>query len=317
MIPTLQSLRFVFVMMIFMSHFVYGGIEAFEAGGDCGVAFFFLLSGFVLSKGYGGQLLRGSFCYGRFLRRRLLKVYPLHLLCLVAVLLISRQPLGLPVLLNALLLQCWVPSSDYYFSCNAVSWFLSCMLFCYALFPLAFRHASRRLTAAVLLGCLAVYLLVPYDRVNSILYVNPLVRFADFYLGIVLYKCLEKKPVPHLPACVEPLLVIVLVLFLMAYPYTDAKLRNAPLYWLVLLPFIATFASAQGPLSRLLCGKPLLWLGSLSMPIFMIHPLAFSILTRHLPTMPYVLMLAVCFAAVVLLSWLIDKCFLRQIGRFK
>lgn len=317
MIPTLQSLRFVFVMMIFMSHFSYGGIEAFEAGGDCGVAFFFLLSGFVLSKGYGQQLRQGRFSYGRFMRRRLLKIYPLHLLCLVAVLLISRQSLGLPVLLNALLLQCWVPSVDYYFSCNAVSWFLSCMLFCYAVFPFAFRHASRRLTAVVLLGCLAVYLLVPYDRVNSILYVNPLVRFVDFYLGILLYKRLEEKPQAHLPAWLEPLLVMVLVLFLMAYPYTDAKLRNAPLYWLVLVPFIATFASAQGPLSRLLCCKPLLWLGSLSMPVFMIHPLTFSILTRHLPAMPYVAMLAVCFAVVVLLSWLIDKCFLRQIERFK
>ena len=41
-LPTLQALRFVFVMMFFMSHFVYGGVGAFDAGGDCGVAFFFL-----------------------------------------------------------------------------------------------------------------------------------------------------------------------------------------------------------------------------------------------------------------------------------
>ena len=44
MIATLQSLRFVFVMMIFMSHFAYRGFTPFDAGGDCGVAFFFLLS---------------------------------------------------------------------------------------------------------------------------------------------------------------------------------------------------------------------------------------------------------------------------------
>ena len=51
MISALQSLRFVFVMMIFMSHFSYGGLMPFDAGGDCGVAFFFLLSGFVLTLG--------------------------------------------------------------------------------------------------------------------------------------------------------------------------------------------------------------------------------------------------------------------------
>ena len=49
MIETLQALRFIFVLMIFMSHFTYRGICAFDAGGDCGVSFFFILSGFVLS----------------------------------------------------------------------------------------------------------------------------------------------------------------------------------------------------------------------------------------------------------------------------
>ena len=44
MIETLQSLRFIFIMMIFMSHFAYRGIGPFDAGGDCGVAFFFMLS---------------------------------------------------------------------------------------------------------------------------------------------------------------------------------------------------------------------------------------------------------------------------------
>ncbi|MBR1416072.1 MAG: acyltransferase [Prevotella sp.] len=316
MIPTLQSLRFIFVMMIFMSHFAYGGIEAFEAGGDCGVAFFFLLSGFVLSKGYGRRLREGTFSYSRYLRRRLLKIYPLHLLCLVVVLLISRQSLGLPVLLNVLLLQSWVPSTDFYFSCNAVSWFLSCLLFCYLLFPWAYRHASRQLTAVVLACCLAAYLLVPYDRVNSLLYVNPLVRFVDFYLGIVLCRYLDKKPLQRQPAWTELLLVAVLILALLAYPYTDAKLRNAPLFWVVLLPFIAVFASGEGLLSRsLLNAKPLLWLGSLSMPFFMLHPMTFSVLMRHLPAMPPVLMLALCFAVVVLLSWVVDRLFLQPVQR--
>lgn len=53
MIATLQSLRFVFVMLIFLSHFEYKEIAPLDAGGDCGVAFFFLLSGYVLSIRYG------------------------------------------------------------------------------------------------------------------------------------------------------------------------------------------------------------------------------------------------------------------------
>ena len=107
MIDTLQSLRFIFVMMIFMSHFSYHGMSAFDAGGDCGVAFFFMLSGFACSLGYGQQLREGTFCYSHFIRRRLRKLYPLHLLCLLACVLVSHLPLNLKVLLNLLLLQSW------------------------------------------------------------------------------------------------------------------------------------------------------------------------------------------------------------------
>lgn len=45
MVVTLQSLRFIFMMLIILSHFCYKNIHALDAGGDCGVVFFFLLSG--------------------------------------------------------------------------------------------------------------------------------------------------------------------------------------------------------------------------------------------------------------------------------
>lgn len=312
-LPTLQALRFVFVMMIFMSHFVYGGVGAFDAGGDCGVAFFFLLSGFVVSLGYGRQLSQHTFSYGRFMRRRLLKIYPLHLLCLAAFLVISRQTVDLRVVLNALLLQCWVPQTDYYFSCNAVSWFLSCMLFCYLVFPLLYRYASGRLLAVVAVAYGAVCLAVPYDMVNNILYVNPLVRCVDFYLGIMLCKVYEsRRPVlSSVGSWAEPLLLALLVASLVVYPYADAKLRNAPLYWLVLMPFILVFARGEGLLSRLLRCRAMQWLGSLSMPVFMLHTMTFAVLMHHLPVMPYWAMLGVCVVAVVALSWAVDRFFLR------
>lgn len=304
-------------MMIFMSHFTCQGVGAFDAGGDCGVAFFFLLSGFVLSLGYGQRLQQGTFAYGRFLRRRLLKIYPLHLLCLVAFLALSRQPIDLAVVLNALLLQCWVPLKDIYFSCNSVSWFLSCILFCYIMFPWLYRHASWRLLVVVLVACGAVYWSVPYEQVNSILYVNPLVRCTDFFLGIMLARFYEARPSMTFPRWSEPLLVVLLLLAFVFYPYADEKLRNAPLYWLVLLPQILVFAKGEGPVSWLLKQRLLLWLGSLSMPVFLIHPMTLNVLMHHLPPLPYGVMLAVCLSTVVWLSWCVDHFFLRQIARLR
>ncbi len=325
MIATLQSLRFIFVMMIFMSHFAYHDMCAFDVGGDCGVAFFLILSGFVLSLRYGSAIRDGSFQYSRFLKRRFLKLYPLHLLCLVFFLAVARPRLDLSVLLNALLLQSWVPRPDYYFSCNSVSWFLSSLFFCYLLFPFAYRHVSRWWVSLVLVAYLAVLLLTPYEKVNAILYVNPLVRFADFYIGIVLARSQGDKPYarypiqracPHVsPKWTEWLMVVLVVVTLVLYPYVDAKFRNAPLFWLVLAPLILVFAKEQGCVSSWLRRKPMLFLSSLSMPLFMTHQMLTGILIRRLPELPTVAMLFVCILVVLVVSWCIDRFFLRQIER--
>lgn len=313
MIATLQSLRFVFVLLIFLSHFAYGSFQALDAGGDCGVAFFFLLSGFTLSLGYDESLRNGSFRYKTFLCRRLRKIYPLHLLCLLFFLLASGCTLDGKVALNALLLQSWIPDANYYFSCNSVSWFLSTLLFCYFLFPLAWRHASTKGLALLLAVYAVVCWLIPYDQVNAILYVHPLVRFVDFYMGIVLYRLYAKHAgTGGMPSWVEWGLVVLLLLSLAVYPVVDAKFRNAPMYWIVLVPFIWVFAQARGPVSHLLSTCPMLWLGSLSMPVFLTHQMLLGILIRRLPAMPVPLMLSICLVTVLTVSWLVEIIFLRQ-----
>ena len=257
MIATLQSLRFIFMMMIFMSHFAYRDIRAFDAGGDCGVAFFFMLSGFVCTLGYGHRLREGIFNYGGFIWKRFRKLYPLHLLCLLFYLVVSHSPLDLKVLLNILLLQSWVPDADWYFSCNSVSWFLSSLLFCYLVFPWAYRHLSKYLTLAIFIA------------------------------------------------------YAVLLVTLFVYPFTDAKLRNAPLYWLVLIPLILFFAQEKGIVSRLLKTKSMLFLGSLTMPLFLTHQMLIGILLRRLPEMPSLLMLTCCVFITLTISWCIQTIFSR------
>ena len=307
MIPTLQSLRFIFVMMIVMSHFSYHDITAFDAGGDCGVAFFFLLSGFVLSLGYGDKIDNGTFRFSDFIRKRLLKFYPLHLLCLLFFLLAFRPKTGLNLVFNVLLLQSWIPVSDYYFSYNGVSWFLSTILFCYFIFPLAYRYASRTTLIVGLLCCAAVYLFVPYDMINAVLYVNPLVRAFDFFLGIMLGRFFKARgSTIILPAWSEILLILLLMAALVAYPQLDAKWRNAPLFWIILLPTILVFAQGRGPLSAVLKCRLLQWLGEISLPIFLIHPLVFRTMFHYFPMLPAWVMLITCLSVLILVSWAVN-----------
>ena len=101
----------------------------------------------------------------------------------------------------------------------------------------------------------------------------------------------------------EVLLIVLLFLALAIYPFMDAKLRNAPLFWLVLLPLILVFAQENGLVSRLLKSRPMQFLGSLTMPLFLTHQMLIGILLRRLPEMPAMLMLAVCIFVILMISW--------------
>lgn len=311
MIASLQSLRFVFVMLIFLSHFAYREIPALDAGGDCGVAFFFLLSGFVCSFGYGKQIADGTFSYRKFLSRRFRKIYPLHLLFLVICLIISKETIGVKVLVNALLLQSWIPYSDWYFSCNSVSWFLSSLLFCYLLFPLAYKYLSRRLTIIVIVAYSLIFIATPYGRINAVLYVFPVTRFVDFYLGMLLYKVYKRRHDYPLSPWAEIVILLLLLLSLALYPFADERLRNAPLYWLVLIPLVFVFVREQGPVSRLLNSRYMVFLGTLSMPLFISHKIIIDLMVHRMPVIPAPMMLAVCVFVALTVSWMINIIFSR------
>ena len=118
MIRTLQSLRFVFVMLVVISHY---NDAHFDFGGDCGVSFFFILSGFVLSLAYSDKISEGNFCSWSLLKRQWKKVYPLHIMTFIVMVLFDMR-LGYhhsisALIANMLLMQSWSYIYLYLYCC--------------------------------------------------------------------------------------------------------------------------------------------------------------------------------------------------------
>jgi peptidoglycan/LPS O-acetylase OafA/YrhL len=143
--------------------------------------------------------------------------------------------------------------------------------------------------------------------------VFPLVRLVDFYLGMLLCQVYEQKSGLYINTGIELLLVVLLSLLLVVYPFVDAKLRNAPMYWVVLMPLIIVFAHEKGAVSRLLSSRPMLFLGSLTLPLFLTHRMLIDIITHHLPEIPSVLMLGACLIITFVISWGAQMCFSKLI----
>lgn len=293
MIRTLQSLRFFFIILVVLSHYIG---SSFDFGGECGVSFFFMLSGFVLSLAYSERIAKGSFSTKPFVVKQWIKIYPLHILTFIVMfaldIRLEKYCDITAVIANILLLQSWVPADSFYFVANSPSWFLCDILFFYVVFSSLNKYILRSDNRKLLAISLVVFLLyiclmavLPTYLVNSILYANPLTRLLDFIVGIILYKLyisdngialrdkLNGKSF-FMVSLMELSVILLVVITAIVYPHLPQRVRTVSIFWLAIPLFIFFFAMTDkhsGVISRFLQGKTMLWLGNISFSIYIIH----------------------------------------------
>ncbi|MGI2032678.1 acyltransferase family protein [Rhizobium panacihumi] len=180
--------------------------QVMPAQGYLAVDFFFILSGFVLCFGYEKKSRSNGYFWG-FLRDRLIRLYPLHLLTLSVYVpmciffymtsggqLLEQNWIGFPI--NALLLQAYgIPMSGVL---NAPSWSISVELFVNVFLALIIYALSRSKSVLifvffVVFGAYAASYasfgnLGGIDQ-SSLIYVNAgmLRGFGGIFLGVLIY----------------------------------------------------------------------------------------------------------------------------------
>ena len=196
----LDLLRFLASFFIVVYH--YGSDAPFDLvkihpvflRGHLATDFFLLLSGYVLGRAYGPRLREGRITAFNFWLRRVVRVWPCHLIVLAALaaLVLASGFVGLrpshPEWFDwrqlpgqILLIQAWGPfGGDGW---NLPSWSLSALIICYAAFPALWRLMARvRSATALVVG--SIILLLAMDALCRALYGRG-VYDLPFHLGVV------------------------------------------------------------------------------------------------------------------------------------
>lgn len=333
MIASLQSLRFVFAIMIFLHHYSVNGEGLFYAGGTCGVSFFMILSGFVMSAGYSDKVMEGL-NKKDFILKRLIRLYPLHFLCLFSFLILHIAHISIKsyILLipNALLVQSWIPIKTVYFSGNAVSWCLADMIFFYIMFPLLakwiYRNELKRcvcLSVFLLFFYVVIMLLLPDKYCHPLLYISPIFRLLDFFIGMLTYKIFCQLTTKGweskikcwsymLKSLIEILQILLLVIAIMMIPYLDVRYYYTAIWWLVMPGFILLFAlfdKSGGVISSFLKNHRMLALGEISFSMYMVHQMGINVVRVLIGklglTMMWQVELILSFLIIVFISYIV------------
>ena len=274
-LPGLTSLRALAALLVFCYHLGAGLSVGPFAGGYTGVAFFYVLSGFVLTWGADPRASRSDFYV-----RRIARIYPSHFVMWLFVLFVpviagSRQ--AGQALTNLLLLQAWSWKGDYVLSMNGVTWSLSCEIFFYLIFPFVFVSTKglplrTQWLGAAMLFAIAGSIVVAASFTDSngalahIAGANPLIRTPEFLLGVVAARQVRSGHVLRYWAAL-PFIVFTAVGLGLAHGDPAGSTWMAPLYMIIII--LVAQATVAG--HSVLKYRPMVYAGKASFAFYLVH----------------------------------------------
>ncbi|MCB1557344.1 MAG: acyltransferase [Alphaproteobacteria bacterium] len=301
---TLDFLRFLSSLIIIVFHYkeeiaterLHELAHRLLSHGHLFVDLFFVISGFIISYVYWGKISSKA-QYGKFMIKRIARLWPLHILLLLAYLgiwgatTLADIPLRNPdkydvscIVPHALMLHAMGTCDKLAF--NYVSWSISAEMGMYVLTPLFFMIAVRSIRylafIALIISCTLIY--VTWDG-QSYLHENVTFGLAraipSFVIGICLFLSrsrLNYIPIPNF------LLFVTLILFFILSIFTPELSDYILIFLIYGIAIFAISADMRGAVPTPI--KRLAPLGNLTYGSYMLHPIIstviFAFVAQHI-----------------------------------
>lgn len=317
-IESLQALRAIAFLGIFTST---GHTDITKLGG-WGVSIFFVLSGFLMLLLYYDRDGMDNVNGVHFAIDKIAGIYPLHIAMLLLNYIIQfvanfGQPGKILDIINnywvkfvvdASLMQAWIPNKSYYYSINSVSWYLSVCLFLYAVFPFSLKLIKKykgnfnavlsiviiliiQIAVALVAKDITLFDAISDDFGRWVVYIFPVYRLGDFLIGCnvaYIFKNMKKEEAKKTTSQTVifsflEIGVVVLTVFCQymrergGFVIFEKGLSNNVMYIPISVAFILLFVIKKGIFTTILTNKFLVWFGDISKYTFLIQIKAIKI----------------------------------------
>ena len=287
MIKSLQGLRVISMLIIFMWHCGYSN---FKAG--IPVTFFFILSGFLSYITYKDKkeesIVIASINYCKI---KLKRIYPIHLITFLI-----SVPLRIKIILNnfgkeiivmithLLLIQSIIPITHFYFNYNESAWYVSTLMFCYLFTEILVKminkiqNMNKKLFKSIfLLLVILVVQNVLYKVFNNIklsqwfLYISPFYRILDYFMGMLIgFIWINTRKDINFNKNIMTIFEI-LILSVISINYIPSINIYCEVNITLLLVGVFVFSLERGLLSKILSNRIFIYFADFSFEFFLVH----------------------------------------------
>lgn len=344
-IPALTSLRFLVALWVFLFHLhLWHGdigvspLDKFLFSGAVGMAFFFVLSGFILARAAVDTDPMAD--YRSYAVRRFARIYPIYLLTLLTAWILNgfsgelgEKPLRSAVahgLADLTLSNAWFPQMFIGGHGRDGTWSLSVEVFFYTLFPLILFLANRLTDDGLKRGirwaivCTVYFSLMgkyiqPMDRMTQfvIAYSIPIYRLPEFvagvFAGVLALRGTSVPPSGRRVLLATVGIVLFFAIFAKAFPWVAMGGVAIPYLLLVFRYFCD---AKDGWVVRLLSHRSVVFLGEASYAVYMVQVVTIPWFKANAIGLGLRPAIALCFVVTIALACLVHVAIERPMRLF-